>query len=399
MLLFALPVLVNSYSLVEFVSPSELTESLLTELMYNGSVVVVRGASSDWPLVGMSCEEIRRHPNMTGFHFERVYGDNDGSYVPLCPDCPEWERDRRSSLNFDSHGPQFAPLYWDAKGDRGAISVVKSLTSDWPFLSKRNRWWRDNTPELWVTPPAAGAKSHMDSHVQMTTVTQLAGRRRWRLSTPPPPAGPSGISRLTPQYMDKDNFEWNPTVEIFLNSGDVLLFPPGTIHDTLNLSGDQCAASLTVQLGHPLPVVHFRKFLPRILRIGDLKELWPIIVDLASFGFLTPRLSLDSPFFETTHPDIPPLPPLTDPTEFYRTVYSEYYTQSLPGPHGRRPVEEYAKFFDLNGDGHVTEDEFLTVGTDWMEEERRVMEEIEREWRFMRYFSDLLEQIQNRQEL
>merc|ERR1712039_819482 len=49
------------------------------------------------------------------------------------------------------------------------------------FMDTRNKAEFGRTPEFWFAPGGAGAKAHMDTHVQATISVQLAGSKRWRL--------------------------------------------------------------------------------------------------------------------------------------------------------------------------------------------------------------------------
>merc|ERR1740123_2265361 len=98
----------------------------------------------------------------------------------------------------------------------------------------------------------AGAKAHMDSHVQATLSLQIAGTKRWRLM----PLRNRSAPFLGMQYQDGQPYEnaegWRPVFEIVLNPGDGLFFPrirqTADIHESwvlihswarLGMKGDQ----------------------------------------------------------------------------------------------------------------------------------------------------------------
>ena len=363
-------------------SAHEMTESIFSNLILNGRVAVIRGGSSSWPLTNFSCEDFRRQPELREFEIERVYGENDGSYVGLCQEvsCEAWEKDKRPSLNSESDGPQFAPLYWEVRKHKSATEFIHKLTPDWPFLSSQNRWWKKNAVELWFSPPISGAKSHMDGHVQATSVTQLVGSRRWRLALIPG----NEVPGLIPNHLDSNQFSWTPDIVVTLNTGDILLFPPGSIHDTLNESPTSCAASITHQLGYPLPVKFFRRNLRNFLTIPDLRESWPIIADLASFGYLQPRLTVDAPFFLGFNN--------TSPDDFFANVFDSFLsTHPTRGPYGTRPLIEYIAYHDQDEDQKVSREEFVNSSLEWFNLDHSIISSFPRKFRIMRYFYSQIE--------
>jgi hypothetical protein len=232
----------------------------------------------------------------------------------------------------------------------------------------------------------------------MTVVTQLVGTRRWRLAGIPD----GDIPTLIPNHLDSNAFPWTPEHIIMLETGDIMIFPPGTVHDTLNLSPSQCAASITHQLGFPLPVKHYRAKMKSFLALADLREVWPRIVDLASFGFLRPRLSIESPFFET-HPDLNPRTHLTytenEPENFFRSVFSNFINTSDPlvGMFGNHLFMEYIAFHDTNDDGVIKEDEFVSTAMEWLRTELSIIQEIPAKFRLVRYFHSDMENVASRE--
>ncbi len=249
----------------------------------------------------------------------------------------------------------------------------------------QNRWWKKNAVELWFSPPSAGAKSHIDGHVQATVVTQLVGTRRWRLASIPGNETPT----LLPNHLDSNQFPWTPEIVLTLHTGDVLIFPPGSVHDTLNMSPWSCAASITHQLAHPLPVKYFRKNLKNFLSLSDLRESWPIITDLASFGYLRPRLTVDPPFFlsnnqlgyNETVAEI-----------FFGKIFDSYIVKSpTKGPFSHRHLNEYIAYHDINEDGVVDKHEFVSLALSWLELELSIISSFPRKFRVMRYFYTQIE--------
>lgn len=368
-----------------------MTAEIFQGILMNGDVALIKNGSSSWPLSGWSCADFRTHPYMKGFQVERVYGGRDGSFVPLCDTCEQWEEDVRDAHNDDASGPTLAPLYWDVKADKRSIDVIDELTPPWTFLNRENYYWKRNAVELWFSPRKAGAKYHMDGHVQMTVVSQLVGTRRWRLSLLPDEA-----QSVLPNHLDSNVFEWQPELTVTLETGDILMFPPGSVHDTLNV-GESCAASVTHQLGAPLPVKFYRRNLKRVLSTGDTREIWPAITDLVSYGFLRPKLSASLPYFEPHENATYIFPSETaynesDPEPFFRYVYRKFYSElSLPGHFGYRRQSEYVAFHDTDADGKVSESEFLASARQWLSIEHEIMNVISAKFRPARYFYKDLE--------
>ena len=386
----------SSLGPVKYFETTEMTKEIFEALMMNGEVAVIRKASSFWPIADWKCDQFRTNPDMRGFHVERVYGANDGSFVPLCSTCEEWDKDERPSYNDDVEGPSLAPLYWDVKGNEASKDVIDSLTPPWHFLSKPNYYWKKNAVELWFSPSKAGAKYHIDGHVQMTAVSQLTGKRRWRLALVPE----VDEIGLIPNHLDSNSFEWTPEINVTLEKGDVLLFPPGSIHDTLNLDESECAVSVTHQLGVPYPVKFYRTHLRRLARISDMRETWPIIADLATFGFLRPRLTTTAPFFEV-HANVDNLFPdvfkfnEANASLFFIHVYEQFLGRPdqhpLVGTFGNRKLSEYIAYNDTDEDGQVSLSEFIENSSEWLIIESGIMESLPQKFRPMRYFYETIE--------
>merc|ERR1711879_684259 len=69
-----------------------------------------------------------------------------------------------------------------------------------------------------------------------------------------------------------------------LQPGEALFFPPGFVHETLNLDTavGSCSASVTFQFNAPKATRLYRKFLPRVRRTADIHEAWPLLEQWAS---------------------------------------------------------------------------------------------------------------------
>merc|ERR1712118_653941 len=81
----------------------------------------------------------------------------------------------------------------------------------------------------------------------------------------------------------KEKVRWSPHFNVTLKPGEALFFPPGTIHETLNLNqGASCAASVTFQFEAPMATRYHRRFFPRVRRTADIHEAWPLIANWAT---------------------------------------------------------------------------------------------------------------------
>jgi hypothetical protein len=381
---------VTARLVLEEYSASDMTEALFDRILMDGRVAVIRGTSLSWRLSNLTCEDYRRQPELSDFRIERVYGDNDGSFVGLCADdCPAWESDTRSSNNHDAAGPQYAPLYWEVRGNRTAMEFIDTLASPgWSFLSATNRRLKKAMSELWFSPPQAGAKAHMDGHIQATVATQLVGSRRWRLGSIPKPA----FSRLLPSFLDSNVFQWEPEIVTYLSTGDSLVFPPGVVHDTLNEAVNSCAASITYQMATPLPAKYYRNNLGDILRVGDVRESWMVIVDLVSLGFLRAQVAAESPFFGVSQKaKVLNLEyDEEDPKKFLEQILYLFNAFKLPGPDGRRGLEEYIAFHDVDNDGIISFAELNNTFSEWFAIEQAVILSYPPALRLARYFHEQL---------
>merc|ERR1711879_835535 len=75
-----------------------------------------------------------------------------------------------------------------------------------------------------------------------------------------------------------------------LQPGEALFFPPGFVHETLNLDTavGSCSASVTFQFNAPKATRLYRRFLPRVRRTADIHEAWPLLEQWASLHSSSP---------------------------------------------------------------------------------------------------------------
>lgn len=162
------------------------------------------------------------------------------------------------------------------------LDKVRRHTTVPPFMDPRNKATLFRTPEFWFAENGAGAKAHVDTHVETTMSLQLASRKRWRIGYIPD----RRLQHLSMLYHDGSVYEhgkWVPTHDLVLEKGEALFIPPGFIHETHNI-GEGCAASVTYQFPVPMATGLYRTFLKRVRRTPDIWESWPIIKEWNTLG-------------------------------------------------------------------------------------------------------------------
>lgn len=164
------------------------------------------------------------------------------------------------------------------------LRKVQDMTWIPEWLAEENLAELKRTPEFWFSRPAAGAKLHVDSHIQTTIAIQLAGRKTWRIGF----LEPRETMLVGLVYSDGQRYEsplgpWVAQYAFEMAPGDVLVMPPGFAHETKN-TGDGCALSLTHQFSRPFASRLYREFWPRVRRTGDVGEVLPEVVELMGLG-------------------------------------------------------------------------------------------------------------------
>eukprot|EP00434_Breviolum_minutum_P003324 symbB.v1.2.002924.t1/scaffold147.1/size298323/5 len=204
----------------------------------------------------------------------------------------DWQKDRTASGAKNETAPQVAPFYWGIKDVQfekrsgWTRAMLKRVSKSYQVPKFMHPSCNDDfasTPEFWFGSGSAGAKAHMDSHVQATLSVQISGTKRWRLM----PLRRRTAPFLAMIYGDGQPYEnpegWSPIFDITLQPGEGLFFPPGMIHETKNV-GDVCAASVTFQFNQPYATRFYRTFFPRIRFTADLGESWALIREWARLG-------------------------------------------------------------------------------------------------------------------
>ena len=271
-----------------------------------GLPLVVTDGASGLPLRGWSCADFATR--FRGGHMRREYdqANNPSDANTQRFDDLAWTEQRVpngvppvGAPGGDPEAPRFAPMYWGVKenafetwrGEAALLHDVQRLTAAPYFLSggEANLRGMRQTPEFWLGANGTGAKAHMDGHCQSTVAVQLSGTRRWRLGRIPRSVRRSREQQFNDgdvysgHYTNGDHAHWQPTYVATLRAGEALVFPPGMIHETLNV-GNACAASVTYQFPLPAPAAYWRAMLPLVLRLGDLSNCWGRIWTLATLG-------------------------------------------------------------------------------------------------------------------
>jgi hypothetical protein len=237
------------------------------------------------------------------------------------------------------------------------------------------------TPEFWFAAAGAGAKAHMDTHVQATISLQLAGTKRWRMK----PLDARKAPFLAMIYKDGDVYEestrWAPYFNITLRPGEALFFPPGIIHETLNLDRDgvNCAASVTFQFSNPMAARFYRRFLPRVRRTADIHEAWPIIAEWATLNSNAPNAGL--PYDKARAQALGREGVGARFTKLDTNGDGSLSRAELQSKAVGLGAEDLLGFHDLNEDGSISREEFAEVFGFWSGTVKAALEDTPKEWR------------------
>eukprot|EP00930_Biecheleria_cincta_P035289 TRINITY_DN24274_c0_g1_i1.p2 TRINITY_DN24274_c0_g1~~TRINITY_DN24274_c0_g1_i1.p2 ORF type:complete len:243 (-),score=49.23 TRINITY_DN24274_c0_g1_i1:63-791(-) len=216
-------------------------------------------------------------------------------------------------------------------------------------MDKANAESLFDNAEFWLGAKGTGARAHMDSHCISTLSVVLHGERRWRIG--PVPRMPKGAGRSGDDEVVFDDgvaykLNWKPMFEFTVKEGEAVLFPPGWIHETLNIA-EGCTVALTTQFTIPHPVRYYRSFYNRLRRVGDLNSCWR---EMASWpGAKPPKKSEEA-------------------KQLAEQLFEE---RSRQGGFQSRQLD----FFDDDEDGNVTRDEFVTTFVQWAATEHAVRKE------------------------
>lgn len=283
---------------------THLTQEEFNNLTLDGKIFVISNISADWPLRFWDCHFFQSDPEFKRAAFTHQYAQRKRGSAPETLGA-DWQNVDSPSGAKNEFAPQIAPYYWGIKDVQYEMQagwnkgMLKRLAKGFKvpsFMPKETHGSFYRTPEFWFGGmKGAGAKAHMDSHVQATLSLQIAGTKRWRLM----PLRNRSAPFLGMQYQDGQPYEnaegWRPVFEIVLNPGDGLFFPPGMIHETTNI-GDVCSASVTYQFDTPLAGGFYRRFFPRIRQTADIHESWVLIHSWARLGMKGDQQGQGAPY-------------------------------------------------------------------------------------------------------
>merc|ERR1719253_2239160 len=139
--------------------------------------------------------------------------------------------------------------------------------------------------------------------------------------------------------------------EFTVKEGEAVLFPPGWIHETLNIA-EGCTAALTTQFTNPKPIRYYRSYYPRLRRVGDLGPCWNEMVQYGSAG-------LKQNFGKKSAAEV-------------RSLAETHFKENLANR--SLPVALQA-FYDIDVNGEVSQDEFVDTFGEWVATERAVRKE------------------------
>jgi len=250
------------------------------------------------------CDFFHSDPEFSSAAMNHQYAQGGGRMAKL---GDSWMSDTTPSGAENETAPQIAPFYWGIKDVQyeqrpgWKVSMLKRVAENFkvpPFMDPRPTASSfSRTPEFWFGTGRAGAKAHMDSHVQATISVQLAGVKRWRLM----PLRKRGAPFLGMLYSDGQPYTndegWKPLFDITLNPGEALFFPPGIIHETMNV-GEKCSSSVTFQFDAPFAARFYRRFFPRVRQTADIHESWVIIRRWARLNLAGDEKGNGSPYKE-----------------------------------------------------------------------------------------------------
>lgn len=331
------------------------------------------------------CTFFQSDPEFKKAAMNHQYASGAGRETKLGDD---WQADRTSSGAENDTAPQIAPFYWGIKDVQyekrsgWQMSMLKRVAQNFkvpPFMDpERTAGSFSRTPEFWFGSGSAGAKAHMDSHVQATLSVQIAGTKRWRLM----PLRERRASFLGMMYSDGQPYSndegWRPYFDILLKPGDGLFFPPGMIHETKNI-GDACSSSVTFQFDSPFAARFYRRFFPRVRRTADIHESWVIIRDWARLGMAGDEKGRGASYEEAKGPET------QKALEAHFRKLDADGNGALIAAELERPLRRHGQnalaWHDFDGDGSISLEEFLEGFAYWSGITDEVIKATPKEWR------------------
>lgn len=332
-----------------------------------GKVLLIENATAGAALSGWSCERLAQEFPEARMRREYDWVANPEDRNLQILGNSSWVQattageDATDRLNQDPQAPPFAPFYWGVRehrrGDVGSKKVLERIreliTASVPkFMDGENAASLFDHAEFWLGAKGTGARAHMDSHCISTLSLVLSGERRWRIG--PVPRMPKGIGRSKSGDVVFDDgvaykMGWRPMFEFVAKQGEAVLFPPGWIHETLN-TAEGCTVALTTQFNFPRPVQYYRHYYNRLRRVGDLNPCWGDMISWGSLGAIKQNLPKGIKEIQT----------------LAERLFREW-NGTFSGAH--------LEFYDINGDGAVAREEFLSTFVAWAATEHAIRQE------------------------
>lgn len=367
------------------VKTADLSREGFDSRIMDGQVFVVEDLGQDWPMANWNCDYFRSDPVFSQAEMNKQYHEGSGSdFVGF---KSGWVESKTSSGAKDTEAPQLAPFYWGIKDvqfadarrsktwKRSMLKKVQEHVRLPRFMDGGNLRSFNDTPEFWFAGRGAGAKAHMDTHIQATMSIQLAGTKRWRLSM----MGRRHAPFLTMIYKDGEVYErtepWRPHLSFNLSQGEALFFPPGFVHETLNVEDaeDSCSASVTFQFSKPMAVRMYRRFLPRIRRTADIHEAWPNIQGWATIHGRTDKKGKS---YAEAKAEALGESGVGATFRKYDKNGDGFLSKSELAPKlGEPEAQNLVGFHDLDDDGRVAREEFAEVFGLWAGTVKAVVED------------------------
>ena len=154
------------------------------------------------------------------------------------------------------------------------------------FSSSTNQFEALDNAEFFFGMPGGKVKAHTDQICNYVLSIQFSGRKKWKLGM---------FSQNASNFKDhtiafQKILDETPIYEFVLNPGEVFLFPPGMVHATEIVGGDDeihhssslCSASFSMQLSDPPPDKYLRRFRSNIASNPNGCK----VINITSFLFL-----------------------------------------------------------------------------------------------------------------
>eukprot|EP00931_Biecheleriopsis_adriatica_P006720 TRINITY_DN108084_c0_g1_i1.p1 TRINITY_DN108084_c0_g1~~TRINITY_DN108084_c0_g1_i1.p1 ORF type:complete len:455 (+),score=78.03 TRINITY_DN108084_c0_g1_i1:80-1444(+) len=368
---------------------TDLTRQEFDDLIMDGKVFVVPGLSHDWPLRKWDCDFFKHDPEFKKAAMNHQYAARGGRDTTLGDD---WQSDKTASGANNDSAPQVAPFYWGIKDvqyerrpgwKQSMLKRVAQSCKVPPFMDASTAGSFARTPEFWFGTGSAGAKAHMDSHVQATLSLQIAGTKRWRLM----PLRKRRAPFLAMLYSDGQPYEnpegWDPLFDITLQPGDGLFFPPGMIHETKN-TGDVCTSSVTFQFNVPFAARFYRRFFPRVRQTADIGESWIIIRAWARLGMSGDKKGKGVPYRDAMQDK-----KLEPHFKKLDSNHDGFVSRGELDTFGMRDAGDAIGWHDTNNDALISLQEFREGFAFWSDITFRTISMTPKEWKKYQHFGTI----------